>query len=124
MWHIHVIHTMLTALPTLAELPRQNASHVKNKWADVVRHVHQVGSLAITNHANVEMVLLDAATYQQLHQDIEAFNAREQAALDELTQRFNDRLAVLQEPAARKRLDALLAAKGKLRSKPKAGASY
>jgi PHD/YefM family antitoxin component YafN of YafNO toxin-antitoxin module len=115
---------MLTALPELAALPRHNASHVKNKWADVVRHVHQVGSLAITNHANVEMVLLDAATYQQLHQDIQALNAREQSVLDDLTQRFNDRLAVLQEAAAPGRLDALLAAKGKLRTKPKAGASY
>jgi PHD/YefM family antitoxin component YafN of YafNO toxin-antitoxin module len=115
---------MLTALPSLADLPRQNASHVKNKWGDVVRHVHQVGTVAITNHANVEMVLIDAATYQQLSQEINALNTREQSALDDLTQRFNDRLAVLQAPQAPQRLDALLAAKGKLRTKPKAGASF
>jgi PHD/YefM family antitoxin component YafN of YafNO toxin-antitoxin module len=115
---------MLTALPTLAQLPRQNASHVKNKWAEVVRHVHQVGTLAITNHANVEMVLLDAATYEQLHQDIEAFNAREQSVLDELTRRFNERLSVLQGPEAPRKIDAVLGAEGKLRTKPKAGATF
>ena len=53
---------MTTALLSLDELPRQNASSVKNKWGEVVRQVQQLGSLAITNHATVEMVLLNAAT--------------------------------------------------------------
>jgi hypothetical protein len=69
-------------------------------------------------------VLLNAATYQQLTEDIQALKAREQAVLDDLTQRFNDRLAVLQQPQAARKVDALLAAKGKLKTRPKAGASF
>jgi hypothetical protein len=115
---------MTTALLSLHELPRQNASSVKNKWGEVVRQVQQLGSLAITNHATVEMVLLNAATYQQLTEDIQALKAREEAVLDDLTQRFNARLAVLQEPQASKKVHALLAAKGKLKTRPKAGASF
>ena len=115
---------MITALLSLEELPRQNASQVKNKWGDVVRQVRQSGSVAITNHAAVEMVLIDAGTYQQLTKDIQALKAREQSVLDELTERFNQRLAVLQQPQAGRKVQALLEAKGKLTRRPKAGASY
>jgi len=115
---------MLTDLPDLSALPRQNASHVKNKWGEVVRLVHQSGSVAITNHATVEMVLLDAAKYQQLAQEVQALRAREQSVLEELAGRFNQRLAVLQQPAAADRVQSLLRAGGKLGSRPKAGASF
>jgi prevent-host-death family protein len=115
---------MITALPALHDLPRQNASQVKNKWGDVVRQVHQTGSVAITNHSAVEMVLLDAATYQQLTEDLDAMKAREQSILDDLTSRFNTRLAVLQEPAARKNVGALFESRGKLARPPKAGSTF
>ena len=115
---------MATALLSLEELPRQNASQVKNKWGEVVRQVRQSGSVAITNHATVEMVLLDAETYRRLSKDIQIFKAREQLVLDELTERFNQRLAVLQQPQAAQKVQALFEAKGKLTHRPKAGASY
>jgi len=115
---------MSTALLSLEQLPRQNASQVKNKWGEVVRQVRQNGSVAITNHAAVEMVLLDAATYQQLTEDLQALQAREQSVLDELGQRFDARLAVLQAPDAAVNVQALFEARGKLGKRPKAGASY
>lgn len=115
---------MITALPALHDLPRHNASQVKNKWGDVVRQVRQSGSVAITNHAAVEMVLLDAATYQQLTEDLLTLNAREQSVLEELSDRFDSRLAVLQQPEAAERVGALFEARGKLARRPKAGASF
>jgi len=115
---------MITSLPALHDLPRQNASQVKNKWGDVVRQVRQSGSVAITNHAAVEMVLLDATTYQQLTEDLQTLNAREQSVLDELSGRFDSRLAVLQQPEAGERVADLFAARGKLARRPKAGASF
>ena len=114
-----------TELPSLERLPRQNASQVKNKWGEVVRQVRQNGSVAITNHASVEMVLLDAATYQQLSDDLQALRARERSQLDELTQRFDEHLATLQQPDAARRVDALFESRGRLGTKrPKAGATY
>lgn len=115
---------MISDLPNLEELPRQNASHVKNKWREVVRQVHQSGSLAITNHAAVEMVLLDAATYRRLTEDMLALKDREAAILEQLGQRFDARLEALQQPAARQQVASILKAKGKLSRRPKAGASY
>jgi len=115
---------MLTALPALDELPRQNASQVKNKWGDVVRQVQESGSVAVTSHSTVEMVLLTAATYRRLVEEVAAFNAREQAALDELAERFQARLALLQQPDAGDKVDAVFAARGKLARRPRAGAAY
>jgi prevent-host-death family protein len=115
---------MLSELPSLEQLPRQNATQVKNKWGDVVRQVQQMGSVAVTSHATVEMVLVDAAAYQKLASEIAALNAREQSVLDALTNRFNTRLAALQQPGAGDKLNAVFAARGKLVRRPKAGASF
>jgi PHD/YefM family antitoxin component YafN of YafNO toxin-antitoxin module len=111
-------------LAELADLPRHNASMVRNKWGDIVRQVHQTGSVAITNHSNVEMVLLDAQTYRQVTDALAAIKAREQSLLDELASRFDARLSVLNEPDARGKLDALLASRGRLVQRPRAGASF
>jgi prevent-host-death family protein len=115
---------MMTELLSVADLPRQNASQVKNKWGDVVRQVKQTGSLAITSHSAVEMVLLDAATYQQLTEELASLKARDQSVLDELAARFTARMAVLQAPDAQHKVAALFESRGKLARRPKAGASF
>ncbi|MDQ0044540.1 type II toxin-antitoxin system prevent-host-death family antitoxin [Variovorax boronicumulans] len=115
---------MAAVLPSLNDLPRQNASHVKNRWGDVVRQVQQSGSVAVTNHSTVEMVLLTAATYNQLVEDAQALKAREQSVLDELGRRFDARLGVLQQPDASAKVGGLFSAKGKLARRPKAGETF
>lgn len=115
---------MLASMPLLNDLPRHNASSVKNKWRDVVREVRETGSVAITNHSTVEMVLVDAATYQQLAAGAEALKAREQSVLEQLNAQFNQRLAGLQAPDAADKLDALFEHQGKLVQRPRAGSSF
>lgn len=115
---------MTTALLELDSLPRQSASQVKNKWGDVVRQVREMGSVAITSHSAVEMVLVDAATYRQLTTDMLALKAREQSVLEDLTGRFNARLAVLQAPGAQQQVAGLFDARGKSALRPKAGAAF
>jgi len=116
---------MSTPLIDIDDLPRQNASQVKNKWGEVARQVRQNGSVAITNHSVVEMVLLDAATYQRLTESLAALQAREQSMLDDLAERFDARLASLQQPDAAARVGALFESRGKLGGKrPKAGATH
>ena len=115
---------MITVLPELHELPQKNASQVKNKWGDVVRLVRQTGSVAITNHSTVEMVLVDASRYQELSDAWQAIKLREASALEELSGRFDARLATLQQPDAGLKVKALMEAKGTLKRRSKAGASY
>jgi len=95
-------------MPDIQGLPRQNASR----------------GTAVINHSEVEMALLDSGMYQQLTEDIQAPNAREQTALEELTNGLNAQHAMLQQPDAGQKLNALLDAKGGLTKRPKAGASY
>ncbi|MCB1975358.1 MAG: type II toxin-antitoxin system prevent-host-death family antitoxin [Burkholderiaceae bacterium] len=115
---------MTAALLEIASLPRQSASQVKNKWGEVVRQVREVGSVAITNHSAVEMVLVDAATYRQLTAGMTALQARERAVLDDLTGRFDARLAALQEPQAPVRVAGLFAAQGQGAARPRAGSTF
>lgn len=115
---------MTIELRSLSDLPRQNATQVKNRWGEVVRLVRQAGSVAITNHANVEMVLLPAATYEQLTTELQALKAQKAGQLEELAQRFEARLAGLQQPEAPKQVKSLFAARGKLARRPKAGATF
>lgn len=109
---------------TLDKLPRQSASQVKNRWRDVVREVRQAGSVAITNHSQVELVLVDAATYEQLAASAAALKARESSVLEQLSARFDERLAALQQPGASDKVDAVFKRKGRLGKRPKAGASF
>ena len=115
---------MTTELLDLASLPRQSATQVKNKWADVVRQVREMGSVAITNHSAVDMVLVDAATYRRLTADMLALKAREKSVLDDLEGRFTARLAMLQERDAQHKVAGLFKARGRAALRPKAGATF
>lgn len=115
----------MLALPTLDELPKETSTEVKNRWGDVVRLVKEAGTLAITHHKSVEMVMVSAATYRKMREVILELQAREeQAQLDGLAARFHDRLAVLQRPDARERLDSMLGTKGRRAKRANAGESY
>jgi len=115
---------MAPDLQKLDELPRHTASQVKNKWGDVVRQVNRSGAAAVTSHSSVEMVLMPASEYEQLFNELASLRAQRQNSLDELTLRFNARLALLQQPDAAARVEALFNARGRLAQRPKAGSSF
>jgi prevent-host-death family protein len=111
-------------LQLLESLPRHSASQVKNKWGDVVRQVNRSGAAAVTSHSSVEMVLMPAAEYEQIFNELASLRAKRQSSLEELTQRFNARLALLQQPEATTRVEALFDSQGRLEKRPKAGTSF
>jgi prevent-host-death family protein len=115
---------VIAELPKLEDLPRQTASDVKNKWREVVREVRESGSIAITNHSSVEVVLVDAQAYRQLAASAAALKEREASVLDELSAQFDRRLASLQAPDAGRKAAAVFKRKGKLSTRPKAGTSF
>ena len=109
---------MAAELQTLDSLPRHSASQVKNKWGDVVRQVNRSGVAAVTNHSTVEMVLMPAAEYERLREYLPDDDFRR------ITQRFDARLALLQQPDAAARVEALFESRGQVAPRPKAGASF
>ena len=115
---------MIAELPRLEDLPRQSASNVKNKWRDVVREVRESGSVAITNHSSVEVVLVNAEAYRELAASAAALKEREASVLDQLSAQFNERLASLQAPDAGDKAAAVFGRKGRLSTRPKAGTAF
>jgi hypothetical protein len=49
---------------------------------------------------------------------------RRKKGSDTLAEEWNRRLSVLNEPGAHERLDVVIAARGRLKRRPKAGSSY
>lgn len=115
---------MIADLPQLEELPRQTASAVKNKWREVVREVRETGSVAITNHSAVEVVLVNAEAYRQLAASAAALKEREASVLAQLSAQFDQRLATLQAPQAARQAAAVFQRKGRLSTRPKAGSTF
>lgn len=111
-------------LPNIKDMPSQSASQVKNKWGDVARQVLQSGSLAITSHSTVEMVILNAAVYQQLTEEIQAFKNKDNVAIEALTERFDSKLQILQNPNAAIKISQIVQSKGQSSVRPKAGNTY
>jgi hypothetical protein len=115
---------MAARLPQIEELPRRNATQVKNKWGDLVREVRASGSVAVTHHDKVEMVVVEAAQYREMAALAAGIDGRHQAALAELSAEFDRHLAAVQAPDARQRAAAALASRGRVTPRPKAGASF
>ena len=111
-------------LPRIEDLPQRNATQVKNRWADLVREVRAAGSVAVTQHDRVEMVVMDAATYRKAAAMAEDAKVRQQATLAELSAEFDRRLAALKSPETRGRVEAVMAARGRAKRRPKAGPSF
>jgi hypothetical protein len=115
---------MVAAFPRIEALPRRNATQVKNKWSDLVRLVRASGSVAITNHDQIEVVVVEAGKYRQMAALVEGAEQRGQATLAELTAEFDQRLAALTAPDAHARMDATMASRGRVMPRPKAGSSF
>lgn len=115
---------MAARLPQIEQLPRRNATEVKNRWGDLVREVRANGSVAVTHHDKVEMVVVEAARYREMAALVEDIEARRRAALADLAAEFDRHLAALKAPDARQRLEAAMTARGRATPRPKAGSSF
>jgi hypothetical protein len=115
---------MAARLPQIEELPRRNATEVKNKWGELVREVRANGSVAVTHHDKVEMVVVEVGRYREMAALVDGIDGRRQAALADLAAEFDRHLAALKAPDARKRVDGAMASRGRVTPRPKAGASF
>jgi PHD/YefM family antitoxin component YafN of YafNO toxin-antitoxin module len=115
---------MIPNVRQVEDLPRRNATEVKNKWGDLVREVRAHGSVAVTNHDKVELVVVEVGRYREMAALVEGVQGRQQAALAELAAEFDRLLASLKAPDARGRLAAAMASQGRVKPRPKAGSSF
>lgn len=102
---------MSAALPheTLDDLPRTPASDVKKLgWRGVMKCVHRHGRMVVTNHSEPEAVILPVEEYERLLRLDEAAGEQGRAVLQELREKYDARLAWLQEPGAGDVLESIL----------------
>lgn len=107
-----------TASSALEALP---ATTVRRAWATAKNRLRAKGVLALTTHDRVEAVLLDPAAYEAL---VARAEAADQALLDGLTRRFDERLAALGTPDAADRLRGAFAREGRIDTPPRAGDAF
>ena len=113
------------ALKPVDTLPRAPASDVKKLgWRGVMRAVARNGKLLVTNHDQPEAVILPVEEYTAILQLLHEAAARDEAALDALRRKFDERLASLQAPDAGEKLDAIFDGPLKLGGKVIAGEGY
>lgn len=106
-------------------LPKTPASDVKKLgWRGVMRDVQKSGRIVVTNHNAPEAVILSAREYETIIQALQKAKGRDQATLEALRQRFDERLKALKAPGAAAKLLAAAKKPVKLRGKVKAGGSY
>ena len=109
----------------LEDLPRTPASSVKTLgWRGVMAAVRRTGGVLVTNHDKPEAVILSTEAYATLLDTVRDARRRDEAALEALRHRFDERLAALQADDAGDRLRAVMDAPAKLRGKVRAGATH
>jgi prevent-host-death family protein len=98
-----------TSLKPLDALPRTPASDMKRLgWRGVMKVVAHNGRVLVTNHDEPEAVILPVAEYARLLELLREAADRDEAALDALRRRFDERLASLKAPGAGKTLRGLV----------------
>jgi len=114
----------------ITELTRTTASTVKEHWRKVMQDVREQQAVLVTNHNEPQAVILSAQQYQAMQAEVVSLqrdlaSLREQApALQQLRQRFDDRLAVLDSAAPPKRARARRRKPARLKGKVAAGSGY
>lgn len=93
----------IKARSSLAHLPAVPTSDLKNRFGEICQSARK-GAVAITRHHRVEFVLLPAAQYEELNQ------ART-APLEALAAQFDDMVAKMDTPAAKRGVKGLFSAK-------------
>jgi prevent-host-death family protein len=112
-------------LDPVEDLPRTPASDVKKLgWRGVMRTVGREGRVLVTNHNQPEAVILSVEDYGEILRALHEAGERQEAELDSLRVRFDERLASLRAADAGGRLRAVMRGPAKLRGKVKAGTSH
>ena len=100
--------TAALAHKPLEQLPRTPASDVKKLgWRGVMKAVARSGKVLVTNHDTPEAVILSAEEYTAILTLLRDAAARDEAALEALRRKFDERLQWLNEPGAGEVIDSI-----------------
>jgi len=106
------------ALPAL-ELPTAPASDVKKRgWRGMMRLARDHGAVVVTNHNEPEAVIVPMATYTRLLESAQQ-KAPVDEVLEQLRRKFDEKLAVLNQPDTAEKMARLARTPIRLRGRVK-----
>ena len=117
--------TLALRVDAIEQLPHTPATDVKKLgWRGVMKSVARSGKMVVTNHSEPEAVILSVQEYTAIKSALQEAANRTEPALDVLRQRFDERLAALQNADAGKRMRTLMQSPARLDGKVKAGTGF
>lgn len=96
------------ALKPLESLPRTPASDMKKLgWRGVMKAIARSGKVVVTNHDEPEAVIIPVAEYSAMLALLREAASRDEAMLDALRQKYDERLQWLDQPGADGIMDSI-----------------
>lgn len=116
--------TITDIVPLLEQLPQRTAQQLMQEWTETVREVRELGTIAVTERGQVEMVMMDAETYWNISAFAAEVRPATEASLAELSADFDRRLASFKTEGIRNKVSDVLSQRGHIKHQPKAGPTY
>ena len=105
-------------------LPARSATEVQDKWGSVVREVRSKGRVAITSRGHADMVIMSREEYDRLMQALSAPGGSAAESVADLTRRFDERVARMNDGTMAGGIAKLRAMTGQVPNPPIAGESF
>ena len=105
-------------------LPARSSTEVQDKWGNVVREVRSKGRIAITSRGHADMVIMSREEYNRVMEALSAPSAATADPVVDLTRRFDERIARMNNGTMASKFTRLRAMTGQVPNPPIAGESF
>ena len=105
-------------------LPARSSTEVQDKWGNVVREVRSKGRIAVTSRGHADMVIMSREEYDRVMQALSAPALATADPVADLTRRFDERIARMNDGTMASKTVRLRAMKGQVPNPPIAGESF
>ena len=106
------------------KLPSRSSTDVQDRWGTVVREVRAMGRIAVTSRGHADMVILSREEYDRVMQALSGPGATSDDPVADLTRRFDERIARMNDGTMADRIRKLRAMTGQVSNPPIAGESF
>jgi prevent-host-death family protein len=105
-------------------LPARSSVEVQDKWGDVVREVWSKGRIAVTSRGHADMIIMSREEYDRVMRALSAPALATADPVVDLTRRFDERIARMNDGTMASKTAKLRAMKGQVPNPPIAGESF
>lgn len=105
-------------------LPACSFTEVQDNWGKVVREVRSKGRIAITSRGHADMVIMSREEYDRVMEALSAPSAAIADPVVDLTRRFDERIARINDGTMAGKTVRLRAMTGQVPNPPIAGVSF